>query len=307
MYREAAALSKQSTSQIAFRPIDFQDRNTITAFTRAFRTPSCEYNFVNLYCWQKTYSNSWSIYKGRLLILDGVSNHCLMPVGEAMSPDELSGLSRELMDEGFGGDIAIVPEMYITDHPDIHTYYTVDRRRSLAEYIYSVEKLSALKGAKLHKKKNLIAQFKRLYPDFSVEPMSASLKKACLDMAIRILKTNRLLNRSIREEHLALKEAFRWFQPLGLEGLVLLVDEKPVAFSIFSALNDAMVDIHFEKADLRFKGASQVINHETAKYLIGRYDYVNREQDLGIPGLRQAKLSYCPEHLYSTCTLCFKS
>jgi hypothetical protein len=90
-----------------------------------------------------------------------------------------------------------------------------------------------------------------------------------------------------------------YFTELGLQGVKISRGDDMVAFSIFSPLNANMVDVHFEKFDPEVKGSSQVINWETAKFLSGKYKYINREQDLGIEGLRRAKQSYDPEYIVS--------
>jgi hypothetical protein len=96
----------------------------------------------------------------------------------------------------------------------------------------------------------------------------------------------------------AMEKAFDHFEDLGLEGLALMADRQMVAFSIFSPLNHDTWNVQFEKSDFDYKGAAQVINHQTALYLKDRCRYINREQDLGIKGLRQAKMSYEPETLF---------
>lgn len=95
----------------------------------------------------------------------------------------------------------------------------------------------------------------------------------------------------------ALARRLAAFGPLELEGVKITLGPESIAFSLFSALNSQMADIHFKKADPAVKGASQMINWETATRLADRFKYLNREQDLGIPGLRQAKRSYDPECL----------
>ena len=84
-----------------------------------------------------------------------------------------------------------------------------------------------------------------------------------------------------------------------------MLSGKLTAFSIFSRLNDTTYNVQFEKADFRKKGAAQLINQETAKLLQDRCIYLNREQDLGVKGLRQAKMSYNPVRLNEFCTLKF--
>ncbi|MCG8619009.1 MAG: phosphatidylglycerol lysyltransferase domain-containing protein, partial [Desulfobacterales bacterium] len=102
---------------------------------------------------------------------------------------------------------------------------------------------------------------------------------------------------SLIEEAAAIEKAFDNWDRLGLEGLVVTVDDNIAAFAVFSPLNLDTFNVHFEKANIAYKGAAQVINQETARYLSDRAVYINREQDLGIPGLRQAKMSYDPHRL----------
>jgi hypothetical protein len=100
-----------------------------------------------------------------------------------------------------------------------------------------------------------------------------------------------------------MKIAFDRFDALGLAGVMVTVGKEPVAFSVFNRLTRNTCDILFEKANMAFKGAAQVINQETARYLKDKCHYLNREQDLGVPGLRQAKLSYVPSALMIPHTL----
>jgi hypothetical protein len=83
---------------------------------------------------------------------------------------------------------------------------------------------------------------------------------------------------------------------LPVEGIIICLNNRIVAYSIFSPQTEDMVTVHFEKFDPDKKGSAQVITWETARYLQGRFKWMNREQDIGLEGLRQAKLSYVPDH-----------
>jgi len=294
-------------NMIQFQTIELKDRIIINDFTHNFNPMSCEYSFTNLFCWQEIYGLSWTIHKNRLLIHDRVDGYTLMPLGPEPSAKELSELSLDLIKTGITGDLALVPLDYLERHPDLTDYYTITEEEDFADYIYETRDLVELKGKKLHKKKNLLSQFHRNYPDARVEKITDKVKTLCLDFAERLYQELPVISRTNAEEHLALKEAFQHFEPLGLEGIAIIVHGKIIAFAIFSSLNSSTYDIHFEKADLEFKGSYQIINHETAKYLMEKCTLINREQDLGIPGIRKAKLSYAPTRLYSTATLKFKS
>ena len=288
-----------------FNSIEVDDKKLIQSYSDKFQPLSCEYSFANIYCWQEPYNTSWSIYKERLVIYDDVSRCSFLPLGKEMTPEELALFSMEMQKNGMGPDIGVVPSQYLETHPEIELFYTIIDERDSAEYIYSVEALCDLKGARLHKKKNFISQFHRKYPYSSVKLISGKLKEEAKNLADEIYNGHERFLNGIENENIALMKAFDDFEVIGLEGLVLIVGNDVVAFSIFSPLTHDTYDIHFEKSCHRFKGAAQVINHETAKYLRGKCKYLNREQDLGIKGLRQAKTSYDPEFLFEVHTLVF--
>ena len=277
-----------------FKCFELEDLEFIANFVRQYGMTSCEYSFANLYSWKDVHKRSWTLYRDRLLILDITSDDLFLPVGRRLPTENLVYLSRELQKKGMSGDITMVPERYIQSQPDLADHYRIEQQKNAAEYIYAVDRLAVLKGRKLHKKRNLIAQFKRAWPDYRVVPVTGEIKTACRKLAQGLLARNLKISRSIREEHTALGRALDDFDPIGFEGLALFVADRLVAFSIFSRLNDNMYDIHFEKADPKFKGAAQVINQATATHLSSNCRFLNREQDLGIEGLRQAKRSYEP-------------
>ena len=78
---------------------------------------------------------------------------------------------------------------------------------------------------------------------------------------------------------------------------MITVDGKYVAYSIGSMINENTADIHFEKADREYDGSYAFVNNSFAKYGFHDAEYINREEDLGIEGLRKAKLSYYPIRL----------
>jgi len=282
-----------------FKCVDLEDRDIISRYAHEYGLTSCEYSFANLYSWKDVHQRSWSLYHDRLLILDITNDGLFLPVGKSLTTDNLVYLSRELQKRGMSGDISQVTEGFIQNRPDLEKHYRIEQQRDAADYIYAVSSLTSLTGRKLQKKKNLISQFKRAWPDYEVVPVTGENKAECRKLAQDLLARNLKISRSIREEHAALSRALTEFDHIGFEGLALVVAGQLAAFSIFSRLNIDMYDIHFEKADPAFKGAAQVINHETAAHLAPHCRFLNREQDLGIAGLRQAKRSYAPARIES--------
>ncbi len=286
-----------------FKPIGLEDRELINHYTAKYKPVSCEYSFANLFCWGELYNFAWSIYAGRLVIYSGVDKQILMPLGRELPFTDLRKLHYGMIQINPGNNISQVSDDYLIKYPEISRHYSIYRNGAQADYIYSARKLFELNGTKLGKKRNLISQFKRKWPDYVVENMGHSNIDSCRALAGQQMQKHLKVNRSIREEKAALNRAFDYFDDIGLEGLVLKISGQVAAFAVFSKLHNLMYATHYEKSDLNFKGAAQVINQETARFLMGKCKYINREQDLGLPGLRQAKLSYCPDLVYSVNTL----
>ncbi|WP_320040314.1 phosphatidylglycerol lysyltransferase domain-containing protein [uncultured Desulfobacter sp.] len=301
---DSAPMVGNSTDDLQTEPnilkpgkFDLGTRSLILDFLGHYPPCSCEYSFVNLFCWQNLYRYSWFFYKNTLVIHDDRSQSLFMPIGEDLEPKELFALSQKAVSLGLSGSIGLVPESYVEIWPDLDRYFAVASDRDAADYVYMTDDLIELKGNKLHKKKNLVSQFKRAYPDYVVVPMTAKDCKSVMQFERRLLAGMTSVPSSLVEESDAIEMAFSHWDDLGLSGLMLLVKDKIAAFAVFSPLSSDTWDVHFEKADISFKGAAQMINHETAKFLKGTAQFINREQDLGIPGLRQAKLSYAPHAL----------
>ena len=270
-------------------------------------TVSCEYNFVNLICWAPIYEYGWFNHQGRIVVYDGKDKIMFMPLGSAMSSKELVQLSERAIAMGLSPDICLVPEQIVKECSDIGQYYEVQQDRDAGEYIYQSKSLAELKGTKLHKKRNLISQFKRKYPDYQVLPLTFDRLFLARNFARDLLNIMTPIPAALKEEFLAMKVAFDHWEPLALEGIIIVVDDKIAAFSVFSPLGDDSYNIHFEKSNIAFKGAGQLINKETAARLADKAKFINREQDLGIKGLRQAKLSYEPDHIWIPYILKYKS
>ncbi|MFN2435851.1 MAG: DUF2156 domain-containing protein [Desulfotignum sp.] len=285
---------------------ELADRQMVQIYIDKYAPESCEYNFANLFCWQEIYNYSWRLFKGRLVIYDGVNQCAFMPLGEPLPPAELAELGRELMRDGLVPDIGLVQKNYLDAHPRCEQYFSIHPERDYAEYIYDVDQLCRLNTPRLHKKKNLISQFERSYPDYRVMVLTPEKQVLARTMALNQLEGQKSLSSGLADEFEAMEKAFSYFDALGLEGLALMVKDQMAAFSIFSPLNSDTYNIQFEKSDFEYKGAAQVINQQTALYLHDRCRYINREQDLGIRGLRQAKKSYEPETILIPHTLQLK-
>ncbi len=307
MYRPETALSHkiQVPAFPEFSRFMLEHRKFIRSHAFEFNPMSCEYNFANLFVWQNACRLSWTVYQDRILIYDGLENRAFMPLGPEISPEGLAELSRDMKKSGLSGNFCLAPREYIEKFPEIEKYYRIAEEPDHAEYIYETEKLVVLSGVKLHKKRNLISQFRHLWPDFKICMLDENYFEKSLDLCTRMMNRHKPVLPTLVQEFCAMEKAFENFDELELEGLVLLADNRIAAFCVFSLSGPMVYDIQFEKSDPDFKGAAQVINQETARYLQRRCRFLNREQDLGIKGLRQAKMSYEPLKLITPYSLVF--
>lgn len=187
--------------------------------------------------------------------------------------------------------------------------YRVEENRDFDDYIYSVEELAYLNGKKFHKKKNHLNSFLKEY-DFVYEEMKEDNLWECMQMEERWYaaklaqleargELDETVKQSLATEKLAIASAIRYWKELDLEGGLIRINGQVEAFTFGETMGKAMFDTHFEKAMDSFRGLYPAINQQFARNtLLGRYTYVNREEDMGMEGLRQAKLSYQPVKIF---------
>ena len=170
------------------------------------------------------------------------------------------------------------------------------------DYVYETENLNTLAGNKYHKKKNHLNQFRKRYTDqIEVEPINTSNATTALEAARNWCIANGCKeSMDLCQEFQGIKEILsNWhlFEERGLVGMMIRIDKQPIAISLGEKLSDDTFLVHIEKADASFQGAYTAINQSMAEHVASKYPFINREQDMGIEGIRKAKLSYYPHHL----------
>ncbi len=287
----------------SFKKVEVADGARVKPCLAAAQKMSCDYNFANLYSWGDIYDLRWAIHRERLLVYSGKDDFMFMPVGAPCSVEEMVEMSDRLVRQGASGNYVLMDAEYVERNNAINEYFTAEADRDNADYVYSARALVELKGRKMHKKKNLLSQFLRNNPGYASEKMSVRQAGECFMLAEKWCEVKNCEQLGFTHESSALKRAMEKFEELELEGLIIRDRGEVVAFSIFDPQNRNTAAVHFEKYNGEIKGSAQVINWETARYLAPTYDYVNREQDLGIEGLRRAKESYCPAFVVKTYVL----
>lgn len=173
--------------------------------------------------------------------------------------------------------------------------FEFEEKRDNFDYIYLVENLLHLKGKKYQAKRNHINRFKKNY-QYSYAPLTKGDIPECLEVLKLWMEENNCGpdNCLMEQETCAAELALIIYNQLDMKGGVLRVEGKVVAFTLGKALNDKVFDVQMEKALKEYHGAYAMINQQFVEHEMQNYLYVNREEDVNDPGLRQAKLSYYP-------------
>jgi hypothetical protein len=173
---------------------------------------------------------------------------------------------------------------------------TTESVRDQYDYIYRRDDLATLHGRHLDAKRNHINRFRAEHPDFEYRPLTPESFDECRRLT-EIWQEDKAASDTIDAEHRVMETIFSNWDALGMTGGSIFVDGRMVAFTYGTAVTTDTLDVCVEKADRHVEGAFAIINQQFAEHLPDQYIYLNREEDMGIPGLRQAKLSYHPEIL----------
>ena len=266
----------------------------------------CEYSFTNLFLWGRQKA---AFVDGFLVLFSQFDRKAVypFPVGEG---EILPVLDAIIHDARARGIPCCFTGMNAENKAILEQYYPGKFRfqcdRGSFDYVYNIDDLADLKGRKYQKKRNHVNRFHTLFPGAHTTPLSAANLPAVQEMAAQWYRTREESDPmgSYHLEKVALERAFAQYEALGLDGLVLMAGDRVLAFTMASRLSEDTMDIHFEKALEDADGAYAAINQAFAQYLRDKYPairYLDREEDMGLEGLRKAKLSYCPDHLVEKC------
>ncbi|MFU8855952.1 MAG: DUF2156 domain-containing protein [Deferrisomatales bacterium] len=286
-----------------FCEVSLELRDEVAGVLGGLRPEIAELTFASLFLFRKAHAYRLSRWGSLLLVTArsyGGEPYAFPPLG-AGGAAEVEDASRGLCEHlrGLGGAPVLfpVPEAWV-----FHRYgagWSVQADRDQADYVYSREELAQLPGKKFHKRRNRLAKLLREEASgYEYRQLGPEHVDGCLELAqgwctIRCSteKPSTFLETSAATDALAHRER------LGLRGGVILLGGRVAAFCLGEELNPETFVVHFEKAEPSRDGLAQLINRDFCLHSLQGYRWVNREQDLGDPGLRQAKESYHPAFL----------
>ncbi len=282
-----------------FKDITLQDRDTITGYTQSSNRRNCDLSFSNLCCWRFLYDTQFAEIGGFIVFKFWAHNKLayMMPVGQGNLKKVIKLMVKDAKKEGEPFVMLGVSSEMREELEEImpHTFaYTIER--NYADYIYLKENLANLPGRKFQQKRNFVNRFLKAHNDYEFVPITTPEHiEACIYFEGEWCKQNECdKHEGTGNERQAIIYGLTHFEELGLIGGMLYAEGEIVAFTYGMPINGDTFGTHVEKADSRIEGAYAMINREFANYVPDQFTYINREEDLGIPGLRKAKLSYNP-------------
>uniref|UniRef100_A0A831UF05 DUF2156 domain-containing protein n=1 Tax=Geobacter metallireducens TaxID=28232 RepID=A0A831UF05_GEOME len=276
----------------ASRPLALGDKPRLDPLFAELQPRVSELTFANLYLFREAHDYRLTLVGDSPVVLGkgyGGGEYFLPPLG-----GDVTGALRTLLAGGM--------TLYGADEPFVARYLSgegvvVEEDRDAFDYLHLRQELAELPGNRFHKKKNRVNYFTARH-SFSVELYGAGHREGCLALLREWRRVRDGVDSlSLELETKAAEEALTLAEVLGLQGVVVLVAGQVAAFALGERLNRDTAVCHFEKGDPFMEGVTQLVDREFSRLLFTDCTWVNREQDLGEPGLRAAKLSYHPAEL----------
>ena len=287
---------------LEFRPISLTDREPFSKIIEKENYGCSDWSFGSLFIWSDGMARKFALSDGMLFsrfyqrgkltysfpLCGGRYREAIARIqtdaASMHAPVRLSGIPhpvKEALEHTFPGQLIFT------------------ERRDLADYIYSSSSLISLSGKKLHSKRNFVNRFCHEYQGrFQWEPITSANAAEVADYHRHWRKKN-LCDGGLTLEYetCSILKALSKFEEIGLVGMLVRIDGKVMAFTYGSRLDSNMFVVHAEKAEYEYTGLYPFINQTFVREMLSSYSLINREEDMGMEGLRKAKLSYHPVSL----------
>lgn len=286
--------------EIEFKTPQLEDKELLNRYLQHQVLYGCEYSFANIYLWSSYYKVKYAIIEDMLVFRSGIDeqNHKHTMFSFPVGPGDFSNVIDVLIEycserEANFQMYNITPDMQKVIEERYPGKFMFAPDRDSFDYIYNTSDLIDLPGKKYHGKRNHINRLKER--DWSYERITHENMFDCLAMNNQWCEINGCKDDPTKQaEYFLIQNAFEHYEELELKGGLIRIDGQVVAFSFGERMNEKVFDVHVEKAFADVPGAYPMINRELAAHEAGECIYINREEDMGIEGLRKAKLSYRP-------------
>jgi len=282
-----------------FAPIELEHKQEVDEVLARLQPLASEYTFTNLFAWGEVSGYNLARFEDGLLIRKGGQDS--ISFLQPLAPDGSGAAIATCL--ASAGRIERVGEDFLARLDLEKLLVSPQEVRDDFDYVYSVPELMELRGDKYHDKKNLLNQLDKYYA-WSYHPMTPEIVERCLRFQHEWCEERDCEeHESLSRENCATYRMLSNFTALNLRGGIIEIDGRIAAITLGEPLNSDTYVIHVEKAMSGITGLYQAINREFLHDAAQSFSYVNREQDLGVPGLRKAKLSYNPVRMVKKYTI----
>lgn len=289
-----------------FKLLGIEDKDLFDKYIKKSNITSNFSSFGTLFAWRKQFPIRFVEEYNSIIIKYGDKENCYMfPLGERNTQSLDFILKSENNDDFEIINITDDDKSFMEENYPDKFEFILDRDSS--DYVFSWEKLGFLKGKKLSAKRNHINKFLANYPEYKYEKITSENIRDCEIMSLEWCKLNDCgRSAEVKKDACAVKEFFKFYDQLGMIGGLIRTDEKVVAFTFGEKMNDDMFVVHVEKAFNDISGAYPIINRDFVLNELSNYKWINREEDMGVEGLRKAKSSYQPDFMVNKYTAVLK-
>lgn len=288
--------------KIEFKRLEAEDIEKLTGFYGLRHDPTCDSVILDNFLWREYYDVRYAVRDGRAVLwtmtIHG-KKYAALPVGRM---EDMPGYFKEL-EQYFNEELDLPLEIYLADEPAVEYLnlppdrYSVTELPDSRDYIYNAESLKTLAGKDLHKKKNHLNSFvKKFAGRFEYRTLCCSDSHEVWEFLVKWrAQKGQEVEGHLDYEVSGIHEILKNCSMLNVRMGGIYVDDSLEAFSIgsYNPL-EKMAIIHIEKANPEYRGLYQCINQQFLIHEFPEAVLVNREDDMGLPGLRQAKMSYAP-------------
>lgn len=283
-----------------FKKLTLEDQEDINKYTKIL-PPYSDYNFVSLYSYNTKEFIEISVLQNNLVVKfqDYITNKPFYSfIGNNNLKETISELLSLSVENGLNPSLKLIPEINIANNISLLEKYNILEDPDNFDYILSVDEIKTLQGNKYRGKRNFVNRFIRTYGEKEINVLDLTdikIQTQIEELFFLWEKAKRQTREDTETELSAIKRLLKAADFFNLIPIGIYHDGKLIAFSIDELLRNNYSIIHFEKADTNYVGIFQYLKQATAKHIdqLGG-KYINYEQDLGIPGLRQAKQSWNP-------------
>ncbi len=280
-----------------------EDKRWVDDCLKNSKSYNCEYTFGNIFIWSASYRTHICKYKDFMICRWGRKDDFMysLPIGFGDFKDAVNQILTDARQNNLTPEIYGVTEYYkelLDEYFPGKFKYIYDEGYN--DYIYLVSKMRSLSGRKYHSKRNHITNFKKNNPDWSFEMIDKNNISECINLHTKWISEHPD-DEDYSFEFEAVLTAFEYYDKLGFTGGLIRVNGEVIAYTMGERQSDKLFVTHFEKAPADVQGAYPIINQEFTKNCLGDFEFVNREEDLGLEGLRKAKQSYNPEIFLEKC------